>query len=107
MRDLTFTGLKAHPIAVLIMFILASGIFCYGWIDMTTHLSQSQMLSRETFFAMLNDRSNGQGYLLSAIFTSLISLYALGSYKNHLIYRVVCYVSLVLAISFAVFLAWV
>ncbi|MFO6422349.1 hypothetical protein [Motilimonas sp. KMU-193] len=107
MRDLTFTGLKAHPAAVLIMFILATGIFCYGWIDISTTLSQSQLLSRETFLSMFNDRTNGRGYLLCAAFSLLLSLYALGSYQGHFIYRVICYCSLILGGSFAGFMAFI
>ncbi len=105
MRDLTFTGLKAHPAAVLVMFILAASIFCYGWFDISATLSQSQLLTRETFLTMINDRTNGKGYLLSAIFTLLLCLYALGSYRVHVIYRMICYVGLALACGFGLFMA--
>ena len=86
MRDLTFTGVKAHPIAVLIMFVLSSAVFSYGCVEISLHLNQTTLLNDSNFLTLLNDRTKGKGYLLCGIFTLLLTLYALGSYRSHAIF---------------------
>ena len=104
MRDLTFTGVKAHPIAVLIMFVLSTAIFSYGCVEISLHLNQTALLNDSNFLALLKDRTNGKGYLLCGIFTLLLTLYALGSYRSHAIYRWLSYGGGLIAFIFSVFL---
>ncbi|MCE2595390.1 hypothetical protein K6Y31_11240 [Motilimonas cestriensis] len=104
MRDLTFTGLKAHPLAVLIMFVLSTAVFSYGCFDISSHLNQVSQLNDSNFLTLLKDRTNGKGYLLSGLFTLLLTLYAVGGYRSHAIYRWLSWSGIGLAVAFIGFI---
>ncbi|RJG42179.1 hypothetical protein [Motilimonas pumila] len=103
MRDLTFSGVKAHPLAVAIMFLLAMAVLLYGWFDTSFYLYQQSSLDFVNFKQQLSDTQTGRGYLLAACFTLLLALYSVLQLQQHIIYKLISYCSAALLVAAAVF----
>lgn len=103
MRDLTFSGVKAHPLAVATMFLLAVAIMLYGWFDTSFYLYQQNSLDFVNFKQQLSDTQSGRGYLLAACFTLLLALYSALQLKLNVIYKLISYCSAALFFLIALF----